>query len=318
MYLERGPIEILRLRAQTVLESGNDTAASNLRIFFEFIDENLLFKEIIEELGGDGLPDFGTIKHEIVTRLGFQFPSNFREKIRVCLSALNLIMDKVGAEPCHIVVDAVGAITNIDAMAQVFVEQFFRPVYNYIIERIIQIDALLYMIIRFKAYSEWYKKEELHHLYISDTTKGEYNLDKKFREFLFESGIDYPYSKPISPEGETDILTVIRENPIPLELKIFTGDNRAHIKQGFTQAYLYSRDYNTPTGYLVVFNVSEKELKFSLTSAEVPQRITFGDKTIFVITINIFPHEEPASRRRLETYEITEKELIAHNSLLVI
>lgn len=311
MYLKRGCKEILHLRAQTVLESGNDTATSNLRIFFEFINENLIFKEIIEELVGDGLPDFRTIKHEIVTRRGFQFPSNFREKIRVCLSALNLVMDKVGAEPWSLVVDAAGGITNIDAIAHVFLEQFFRPVYNHIIERIIEIDAFLYRIIRIKAYIEWYKKEELYQLYISDTTKGEYNLDKKFREYLFESGIDYPYSKPISPEGEADILTVIRENPIPLELKIFTGDNRSHIKQGFTQAYLYSRDYNTPIGYLVVFNVSEKELKFSVTSAEVPQRIAFGDKPIFIITINIYPHVEPASRRRLETYEIIENYLIS-------
>ena len=84
-------------------------------------------------------------------------------------------------------------------------------------------DALLYLIIKAKAYSEWYKKEELFNVYNSDTPRGEYNLDKKLREFLFESGIDYPYSTPRSPEGEADIIAVIKERPIPLELKIFTS-----------------------------------------------------------------------------------------------
>ena len=144
-----------------------------------------------------------------------------------------------------------------------------------------------------------------------DTRIGEYNLDKKLREFLFISGIDYPYSTPLSPEGRADILAVINEKPIPLELKIFTGANRGHIKAGFTQSLLYSNNYNSPMGYLIIFNVSNKELKFSTSSSELPQRIIFSGKTIFIIIINIYPHEESASTRTIEVFEITEDYLVS-------
>lgn len=94
-------------------------------------------------------------------------------------------------------------------------------------------------------------------------------------------------------------------------MKIFTGSNKAHIKTGFGQSLLYSNNYNSPTGFLVVFNVSDKELKFNTTSSELPQRINFSGKTIFIITISIYPHEEPASTRTLEVYEISEEYLVS-------
>lgn len=98
-------------------------------------------------------------------------------------------------EPWNMVVGLTG-LQNIDDMASIFLNEFFKPFYTYFVENLVEMNALLYLIIKAKASSEWYKKEELFDVYNSDTSKGEYNLDKKLREFLFESGIDYPYSTP--------------------------------------------------------------------------------------------------------------------------
>jgi len=307
MFIRSETIEILKRRAEQVLKSRNDTACSNISIFFEFIRENSVLQNILQELIEDDLTDFTILKPEVVRRQGFNFPTNQRDKSRVCLSALYHVMEGK-EEPWQIIV-GVTNLRDIDEMASVFIEQFFQPLYSYIIENLVKIDALLYRIIRYKAYSEWYIKNELYQTYNNNRRKGEENLDKKFRKFLFESGIDYPYSKPLSPAGETDVLTVIKEKPIPIELKIFTGDNKAHIRDGFTQALLYSRDYNSPIGYLVIFNVSQKELRFTLSSTEILQCINYDGKTIFLITINIYPHKEPASKRKLQVYEITEEYL---------
>jgi hypothetical protein len=310
MFLERGFIDRLELRAQTVINSRSDTAANNLSIFFELIDANTILHEIIQELIGDGLHDYEKIKNEVVTGFGLNFPPNFREKVRVCLSFINAVMEEEDA-PWHIVEDVVGDVTNMDSMTSIFLNEFFKPLYNYIFEKLIEIDAILYLLIRFKAYAEWYRKEELFHIYNSDISKGEANLDKKLREFLFECGIDYPYSEPRSPEGKTDILVLIQEKPIPLEIKVFNGTNKAHIKSGFKQALLYADNYNCPNGYLVVFNVSEKELFFTLSIPDLPQRVVIGGKTIFFITNNINPYLPPASVRRGVPYEIDENYLIS-------
>lgn len=67
-------------------------------------------------------------------------------------------------------------------------------------------------------------------------------------------------------------------------------------------------------GYLVVFKGSDKLLDFSGTtsvSEHVPY-LTINDKTIFLVQIDIFPHEESASKRGVPENEvISEAELRA-------
>jgi len=304
MSLHPNQIEILSIRVRTVLDSIADTAPSNLGIFFEYIEHNMIFRDIIDELIGDGLPDYQPFLDEINTGGRLNFPATLRDKNRICLSIIYGIKNKE-IDPWNII-DRISQARNMDTLTQECLMQFFKPIYNYIVEKISEVDMILYMLLRYKIFTEWYNKELLFDLYSNNQEVGESILDRDIRKFLFLSGLDYPYSKPRSPVGETDILAIVKEKPIPLELKIFKGDNRDHIKNGFTQTLLYSTDYNSSIGYLVIFNVSDKELKFNLSKTEIPQRAEFSGKTIFLITVNIFPHSQPASKRKLDVYEIEE------------
>jgi len=173
-------------------------------------------------------------------------------------------------------------------------------------------DNFEYLIIRFKAKTEWFDKTKLFDAFRSDTKVGESTLDSALREYLFEQGINFPFSKPSSPSGEVDVLSLIESKPIPLEIKVYDGEGRTqdHIRQGFRQAFCYARDYGEPSAYLVVFNVSQKEIIFNLNQKELPQRIYLGDKTIFIFVVNLFPQEETASKRDMITVKIEESYLL--------
>jgi len=300
---------ILNNRANDVLFSRHDTALGNLKIFFEFIENNLILKSVLEELSKD-LPDPEPLIAQIKNSRRAVLPSSYLYKVRACLSLLKYMIEK-NEQPWEIMAH-ISASRNINSLTSEAFQEFFVPVYKYIDERIISIDSFLYFLIRFKLKCEWFEREKLFNLYSKDTSKGESNLDKILRAYLFDQGIDFPFSKPSSPSGEVDVLSVIKQKPIPLEVKIFDGKgrSRSHIRQGFRQALNYAKDYDAPSAYLVVFNVSHYDLVFKLSSLEFPQKLAIDNKTIYFFSINLYPYEKSASKRDLKIYEITEEYLL--------
>lgn len=144
-------------------------------------------------------------------------------------------------------------------------------------------------------------------------------MDQALRQYLFDQGIDYPFSTPLSPSGRADVVAGLQApEPIIIEVKIFDPDggrDGSYIRRGFRQIYDYLSDYNKTVGYLVIFSVSGRSLQFKLTSSEYPQRIEFNNRVIYLVVIDIFPHEEPASKRGpLEPYVIEENYLTASSN----
>jgi hypothetical protein len=83
------------------------------------------------------------------------------------------------------------------------------------------------------------------------------------------------------------------------DAKIFNPDkskSKSYILQGFRQIYQYTCDYNSAMGYLVIFNTSDKQLRFAVSGDAKPlPRVVLNHKTIFFVTIDLHPHEESAS-----------------------
>ena len=74
-------------------------------------------------------------------------------------------------------------------------------------------------------------------------------------------------------------------------------------------------DYNEPLAYLIVFNVSKRQLRVDLPSdpdgADGVPRFEYNHKTIFLIVIDIYEHEGTASTLGIaDTVTITAAELI--------
>ena len=55
--------------------------------------------------------------------------------------------------------------------------------------------------------------------------------------------------------------------------------------------------YNEPFGYLLIYKISDKNLRFSLRLSSIIPMVIHNHKTIFLITIDLYPHDKPVSQR---------------------
>lgn len=195
-----------------------------------------------------------------------------------------------------------------------FIYNFIEPLYEYLDESLDDSNAISYLLVRYKHRCEWFHHSKLLALYSGDTKVGEKNLSYDLYEYLFDQGVDFSIEEK-SASGEPDLICRQSDNPLVLDAKIFEPNgsrNKKYILKGFRQVYQYTLDYNKPFGYLVIFKVCEKDLKFNLNSqSSSVQYVNLNSKTIFFIVIDIYEYEQTASKRgELKAYVINESDLI--------
>ena len=174
---------------------------------------------------------------------------------------------------------------------------------------------MLYLLNKYKCQCEWFNNKQLMVMYDEDTAHGEDILTKDLRKFLFNNGIDYPFSEPNTPSGKPDIIYGIDTNdPLALEVKLFGGKSnygKNYIKKGFHQAISYANDYNKPSAFLLIFNLSDNLLEFNLSHEnDEILSVNINNKDIFIIVINLNINDESASKSRKNVVQIEEEYLI--------
>ena len=192
---------------------------------------------------------------------------------------------------------------------------FVDVVCEYLDEHLDEQRALLAVLRRYKHKCEWFQRESLFKLWEGDTTRGEKLLQRHLYEYLHDQGLDL-FIEPSSASGEVDLIADQKgDDPLIAEAKIFNperGEGREYIAKGFSQAYAYTCDYNKPFGYLIIYKTSAKDLRFTLPAQiQSTPFVVHNNRTIFLVTIDIFPHGRPASKRgALEVVEITQDQMI--------
>jgi hypothetical protein len=282
--------------------------------FFNFLNDKPLLKGLLEELS-QNKPSYQELITKIQESQRIMWPKTELEKVKVCLVILEHCINQPDnmQEPMNISFWA-GRKTNGWSF---FLDQFFVPFFNFLITRIQREGSVLYILQKYKARAEWYKttKEEIFAKYTTKAEQraGEAFLDENLRQYLFDQGINYPFSQAHSPSGRTDIIAGLdSSDSLVLEVKVFDPAkqyDKSYIKQGFNQASKYVDDYNKSMGYLVIFNVSDKELRLILdTSIDYPY-LEINNKRIYVIVVDIYPNRKTASHSA-ESYEIDKEYLI--------
>lgn len=216
--------------------------------------------------------------------------------------------DKIEMHIGGIYSHARGFEESIDSFRSFFLE----PLYEYLDEQLDDQRAILALLRRYKHKCEWFQREKLLDLWKSG---GEKELAFHLYEYLHDQGLDFVI-EPSSASGEADLVAAqASDDPLIADTKIFNpsrGQGKTYIAKGFNQIYLYTLDYNKPFGYLVIYKTCERDLNFSFPSQE--QSIPFivhNNKTIFILTIDIYPHVTSASQRGvLRPITITEDDLI--------
>jgi len=241
-----------------------------LKIFFEFLRSKPLLNGLLEELRLN-LPDFKLAYANMVAKRRIILPTTEKERVRLCLSFLEYCMNEGSEDESSQIGIELGHLMNFEEGTTFFIEQFFMPFYEYFDQHIEDVSSVLYIIEKFKLRSQWFERERLFNLYNSDTSTGEAKLDKSLREFLFDNGIEFPFSSPASDSGRADIVASLHTpDPVIVEVKVFDGASRgrSYIGKGIRQINEYMTDYSKDIGYLVIFNVCDKDLRFSLNCTE--------------------------------------------------
>ncbi len=204
-----------------------------------------------------------------------------------------------------------------EASRSIMVETLITPIVYFAHDELDRSSSIIFLLEKYKCRMEWFTKTKLVDQYDSLDKNYEQLLEDDLRLFLFDQGIEYPFSTPKSTSGRADIIGEIETNdPLVLEIKIIDGGKgygKPRIRDGFTQIVKYTNDYLKDVGYLVIFNFDDIEIDFgSLDSTKVfPPRFQFGNKTYYFIVINMFIGESASKSGKTKRMEINGADLIA-------
>jgi hypothetical protein len=309
----------LQKRVYRLNSSDHQIFHATLKQFWGFIRENSLLLGIMEQL--ESLATAQVI--EKVEKILSDDHLSYAEDItfdceRDNATACYLVIKKCVESTKNIIETEVAnkysQENQLDKLLEVFKDIFLEPFYEYLDESLDDRGAILALLKKYKHRCEWFHKEKLYHEWESNTKGGEKHLALDLYEYLFDQGIDLAIEPRSLPSGEPDLVSSqIGENRLVVDAKIFNKDKgKQYIIHGFRQIYNYVMDYNQPVGYLIIFKTCEEDLKLSLqeTASHIPFHV-HNHKTIFFLTIDLFPYEASASKRGiLRSIEISSSDLI--------
>lgn len=229
-----------------------------------------------------------------------------------------ILCDCAGNDNARMYAQRVSTERNFNAALRDFTEVMIDPFVNYLHRQIDEGSNVLYLLEKYKRRTEWFHRDDLLTRLRADSRQSEDAVEAHLREYLFDQGIDYPFSQPRSPGGRVDVAADIGEDrPLILELKLFDlarGYGIRYLRKGFRQIQTYADDYGQSVGYLVVFNCTPRRIDFRTSATEQlwPPRIVVGHQTFFLIVIDLVMPEGSASKRDARRpYPIEEAYLLA-------
>jgi len=205
--------------------------------------------------------------------------------------------------------------SNHDEGIENFRRVYLEPFFDYIDEHIDDKRMILTLVKKFKHRCEWFHRANLFAEFRDDTGQGEKTLASRFYEYLHDQGVEF-HIEPQSASGRIDLISSqTGKDRLVADTKLFNperGQDRGYLIKGFRQVYEYTRDFNEPFGYLVIFKTCEQDLAIPTPHQEssVPF-VTHNNKTIFLMVVDIFDYPESASKRgKLQAYEITPQQFV--------
>lgn len=192
-----------------------------------------------------------------------------------------------------------------------FKECIVGKIILYIKSQLKDVHYSLYLLNRYKMCSEVFKKDKLNEIYLVNSKESEIVLQDNLRLFLFEQGVEYPFSCAELKVGKTDVYAQISTNDCMLtEVKILDSNRGYRINRlidGFSQLVKYVNELQISVGYLVVFNFDDS-LPIIVTETG-DNVIILNDKTYHIIFVNLY-NVESASKHRCEILPYKEGDII--------
>lgn len=203
-----------------------------------------------------------------------------------------------------------------DRMLTTFKGLILEPLFIFLSEQLDPRRSMLVLLRKYKHRSEWFQREALNKLYRDDSKRGEARLARDLYEYLFDHGVEFSIEEA-SASGEIDLIAAqASDDPLLADAKIFSGVT-GYLCKGFGQLFRYTCDFNQSTGYLVIFNVTDKDILVtnSTSNGQIPF-VEYNHKRIYFVVIDIHSHTKPASKRgTIQSVIIKEEDLYSAMTL---
>lgn len=311
----------LQKRVRKVNSAGFQTFHPSLKRFWRFLHGNEVFVGVLEQvaqLANDAKDDAERIMNGEAL-LG----EDEDTEVSLAYWVIRSCVESDGEQHREInIAHKYAHGTKHDEALEMFKDVFVEPLYEYIDEQLDDQRAVLSVLRRYKHNCEWFRRSDLQTITDDEKARSaepgkksrvEKRLALHLYEYLHNQGLSFSI-EPSSASGEADLIAAQEsDDPLVADVKVFdpaSGKNKAYLINGFHQVYQYTLDYNELFGYLVIFKACEEGL--AISSGEQEQSIsfiTFNGKSIFFVIVDIFPHDNSASKRgKLKSYVITEQE----------
>lgn len=181
----------------------------------------------------------------------------------------------------------------------------------YIKRKLKDVHYSLYLLNRYKMRSEVFKKDELNEIYRNNSKESEMVLQDDLRLFLFDQGVEYPFSCAELKVGKTDVYAQVSPDDYMLtEVKILDVSRHYgmdRLSDGFSQLVKYVNELQISVGYLVVFNFDDSQ---PIVKTEMGDNvIVLNNKIYHIIFVNVY-NLESASKHRCEIIPYKEGNII--------
>jgi len=196
-------------------------------------------------------------------------------------------------------------------------DNLVRPIVNYLYDRLDKSSSVLFLLEKYKRRTEWFMRDSLRDRYRSAQASAyEKILDEDLRLFLFDQGVDYPFSAPNSPSGRADIVGSIDTNdPLVVEVKVLDKERqygKDRVRKGFNQVVKYTNDFGKDVGYLVIFNLDDAEVSFAFDEQQnrFPPIMTLNHKRFYFIVVNLADFSAASTHAKPRVVEISKDYLL--------
>lgn len=195
-------------------------------------------------------------------------------------------------------------------------ENYLRPIIFFLMDVLQESNSILYLLEKYKRRTEWFTGKEIYEKYFKLTKNFEDFLTEDLRLFLFDQGIDYPFSTPKSPSGEADVVGAIdTKDPLVVEVKVFDESRnygKSRIASGLSQIIQYTEDYGKPQGFLVIFNLDNVILNFDFPQENkfYPPMLSHNNRSYFFIVVNLYKEKSASKIGKTKVVTIPSGDLI--------
>ncbi|RZF21153.1 hypothetical protein DAY19_14340 [Halobacteriovorax vibrionivorans] len=301
---------LLQTRTRRVKTALINQYGERLSFFLQFIEENIAFKNILNEV----LVKSNIADEDVCHALDRGQVSNFKSEtdyVAGVFYSLKYLINHF--ENDHDNNHLVRVSYYFTGSHSGGVEQYIENINDSCVEFLAdhldeQLDSsqtLMLLLYKYKHSAEWFNRKKLCLIargeieYCDDKEKG---LANHLYQYLFDQGIEFNI-EPSSSSGRADLVTSqSNEARIILDAKYISIDSsnssiKKKVQDGFGQVHHYCCDYNSEFGYLVIFKDSDNVIEIESEKLGTFNYVNINGKVIFFLVIDIYEYKESASKR---------------------